>query len=103
MKSIFYLLFAWSLIFMSCSRATDRNEALPAASVTSAPALQDAALQKNEPGEMKTMSKVSSNEKDFLVHENMPTPEKTKQIIRTANLIHEVKATKITIIMCENC
>lgn len=94
MKSNFYILLSWSLIFMSCSRATDRSEALPAASVTSATALQDVALQKNAPQEMETMSKTSSDEKDFWVQENMPMSEKTKEVIRTANLIHEVKSNK---------
>ena len=94
MKSNIYILLAWSLVVMSCSRATDRSEALQAVSATPATTLQDMALQKKAPEEMNTMSKASSNEKDFLVHENMLMSEKTKQIIRTANLIHEVKSNK---------
>ncbi|MGE9313994.1 DUF4349 domain-containing protein [Niabella sp. CJ426] len=94
MKSNFYILLTWSLICMSCSRATDRSEALPTVSVNPATTLQDVALQKKAAEEMKTMSKAPSNDKDFWARENMPISEKTRQIIRTANLIHEVKSNK---------
>lgn len=94
MKLIFYTLLTWCLILISCSRATDQSEALPAASIASSPVLQDVAFQKSTTEEKGEMSKTSSKENVFLSQDNMSISEKTKQIIRTANLIHEVKSNK---------
>ena len=91
MKYIFCVLITWSLVLMSCSRGADRGEAELLRESTSLATAQSAAMENGilkETGKLK----VPAKEADDLVHESIRKMEDARQIVKKADLVHEVKS-----------
>lgn len=88
MKYIFFVLTIWSLLLMSCSRGVDYEKAeLPGASASLA-TTQSTGI---ETGAMKEAGKLNIPVREA-VHESSRETEGTPQIVKKADLVHEVKS-----------